>query len=883
MSGRDRRYRVRFVAFVMVAAAAAPVLAQTTTYTSQSSFLAALRPGGVTNSFSDLPLYPGTPLPPARYTLGTAYAGYTIYEPTGLFVTDQSIGGGTIPKAVGTWGFGNSLFVDFFSNNVGQIGASFFANNISGALEPYDIVVRYSDGTVATVPTNMGGSGGAGYFGVSVPNSAASITGLVIPRIPLPATGAYVNMGPITTSAFDDVARFWSAAGSATTLGGEGTWSAAGSNWAVSAASIGAWDSSKRAIFGTTTSSTSATGGGTVTVDAGGISVAKGIAFNATGYVIDGPGTVTLTGTSLAANDVYVGPGVAPTIGANLSAASGFVKSGPGILRLTGTATGPVTISRGVLQVGGTSGAVVASSIVNNGELEFSRSGAVSFSGAISGSGAVFITGDGRTTLSGPGSYTGQTGILSTGTLAITSAAAVAGSVRVNTGSNGTFDVSGVAGGYAVPGGQTLVGSGTVIGATTLGGGATVSPGVARGTITMSGSLALGGGGNYNWQIDDGSLPAGQPGSYDLVSVLGGLAITASPTNTFKVNLWSVLPDGASGPALGFDSLVSSTYTLVTTTGGISGFAANKFTVNTGSANGTAGFINDLGGGTFRIAQAGNDLQLVFSPAGSSITINVASGVTQTQTAAGYPSLSGGSPVVKTGDGTLILDQANPLTATTTVQAGTLRLANGVALASSTLVPEAGGTVTLAPYLATTVGGLNPNAGGLVNVGNGSITVTSGLSVANMLTAITAGYNGGTWTGTTGITSSTAAADTAGGAPRAIGWLDNGGGSVTFAFAAPGDTNLDGLIDVLDAAALSSAARFNDTAVWSEGDFNYDGIYDDLDNALFVSTGLFDAGPYTPLSGTIAVVPEPAMPGLAGVVLAVLGWMAARSAAVSRA
>jgi autotransporter-associated beta strand protein len=436
----------------------------------------------------------------------------------------------------------------------------------------------------------------------------------------------------------------------------------------------------------------------------------------------------------------------------------------------------------------------------------------------------------------------------------------VAGSVRVNTGSNGTFDVSGVAGGYAVPGGQTLVGSGTVIGTTTLGGGATVSPAVARGTITMSGSLAFGGGGNYNWQIDDGSLPAGQPGSYDLVSVLGGLAITASPTNTFKVNLWSVLPDGASGPALGFDSLVSSTYTLVTTTGGISGFAANKFTVNTGSANGTAGFINDLGGGTFRIAQAGNDLQLVFSPAGSSITINVASGVTQTQTAAGYPSLSGGSPVLKTGDGTLILDQANPLTATTTVQAGTLRLANGVALASSTLVPEAGGTVTLAPYLATTVGGLNPNAGGLVNVGNGSITVTSGLSVANMLTAITAGYNGGTWTGTTGITSSTAAADTAAGAPRAIGWLDNGGGSVTFAFAAPGDTNLDGLVDVLDAAALSSAARFNDTAVWSEGDFNYDGIYDDLDNALFVSTGLFDAGPYNAppgAAGAIAPVPEP--------------------------
>ena len=141
-----------------------------------------------------------------------------------------------------------------------------------------------------------------------------------------------------------------------------------------------------------------------------------------------------------------------------------------------------------------------------------------------------------------------------------------------------------------------------------------------------------------------------------------------------------------------------------------------------------------------------------------------------------------------------------------------------------------------------------------MDVGNGSMTVTSGLTVPNMLTAITAGYNGGTWTGTSGITSSTAAADTAAGAVRAIGWLDNGDGSVTFAFAAPGDTNFDGLIDALDAATLSSAARFNDTAVWSEGDFNYDGVYDDLDNALFVATNLFDAGYYNAPPGAVGAI-----------------------------
>jgi hypothetical protein len=150
-----------------------------------------------------------------------------------------------------------------------------------------------------------------------------------------------------------------------------------------------------------------------------------------------------------------------------------------------------------------------------------------------------------------------------------------------------------------------------------------------------------------------------------------------------------------------------------------------------------------------------------------------------------------------------------------------------------------------------------------------------------MVAAIVVGQSGGS-----GITSSAAAAAHASGNPRAIGWLDNGDGSVTFAFAAPGDTNLDGQIDVLDAASLSGGARFNDTASWSEGDFNCDGIYDDLDNALYVSTGLFDAGPYNAppgAAGAIAAVPEPALGawGLAGLVAAAGFIRRARRCAVA--
>jgi len=261
-----------------------------------------------------------------------------------------------------------------------------------------------------------------------------------------------------------------------------------------------------------------------------------------------------------------------------------------------------------------------------------------------------------------------------------------------------------------------------------------------------------------------------------------------------------------------------------------------------------------------------------------SITITVGSGTTQTQTQAGYPTLTGSLPLVKTGFGTLVLDQANTLTGSTTVQQGTLRLANGAALASSRIVPLAGGTVTLAPGLQTTVGGLAPNAGGLVDVGNGMVTVASGLSATGMVAAIVTGMGDGTWNGTSGITSSTAAAS---GGDRTVGWLDNGDGTVTFAFAAAGDTNLDWQVDIIDAANFLAGGKFDSgsLATWNEGDFTYDGVVDILDAASFLSNGLFDAGPYNSApgqAGTVAAVPEPSVTAAAA--LAVAGVALARRA-----
>ena len=265
----------------------------------------------------------------------------------------------------------------------------------------------------------------------------------------------------------------------------------------------------------------------------------------------------------------------------------------------------------------------------------------------------------------------------------------------------------------------------------------------------------------------------------------------------------------------------------------------------------------------------------VFGLAPQIIVIDVASD-TQTQGQAGYPTLSGSIPVVKTGAGTLVLDQANTLTGSTTVMGGRLQLANGSALGSSWIVPLAGGTLTLAPGLQTTVGGLGANAGGLTDLGNGFMTVAAGLSRLDMLTALATGRGDGSWNGTSGISSSNAQADLVVGLPRTVGWLDNGDGSVSVAYAAPGDTNLDWTVDILDAANILAGGKFDSgtPASWNEGDFDYDGVVDIIDVADFLSTGLFNAGPYNPPSpgGDIAAVPEPAAATMiaAGVVLAAI-------------
>jgi autotransporter-associated beta strand protein len=552
---------------------------------------------------------------------------------------------------------------------------------------------------------------------------------------------------------------------------------------------------------------------------------------------------------------------------------------------------GAVTVTSGTLGFATnallhTSGTLGASSIVMNGGVLRWDAGTTQDMSAggrlrlVDGQTATFDTNGNDVTLATPfvGGATAAVTKAGGGVLRLVADTAYTGPTSVLA---GTLRVDGNAvastGAVIVASGAALAGSGTLGGATTISTGATISPGASPGTLSFAGDLTWNAGGNYNWQMLSGTGSAGALDAWDLVSVTGTLAIAATSTSPFQLNLWtlaSIGPD-VSGSAANFSSTQSYTWRIASAAGGITGFAADRFVINASATNGTGGFSNSFAGGTFSIAQSGNDLNLVFTGGSPPvITIDVASG-TQTQTQAGYPTLSGSTPVVKTGGGTLVLDQANTLTGSTTVQGGVVRLANASALSTSRLVVVAGGTGQLAPFATTAVAGLDLATGnGLMDVTNGSLTILGGMTAPELVAELLEGRADGSWTGTSGITSSTAAADIASSQPRAVGWLDNGDGTFTVAYAAPGDTNIDWAIDILDASNFLALGKFDTglPATWIEGDFSYDGIVDILDAADFFATGLYDVGTYNAASGAagVAAVPEPVVSPLVVLLTGVL-------------
>ena len=168
-----------------------------------------------------------------------------------------------------------------------------------------------------------------------------------------------------------------------------------------------------------------------------------------------------------------------------------------------------------------------------------------------------------------------------------------------------TVDGSSASSAHTVGNGGTLGGSGTV-GALVVQSGGTIAPGTGPDILDVSGNTTWQGGGNYNWQLLDATS------GWDQLAINGALDLAGlTSENPFKVNVWSLSSALVNGNALNFDGSGGIySWPIATASGGITGFNASNFFINTAPVNGTTGFTNDFTGGTFSMSQTGNNLYL---------------------------------------------------------------------------------------------------------------------------------------------------------------------------------------------------------------------------------------------------------------------------------
>ena len=107
-----------------------------------------------------------------------------------------------------------------------------------------------------------------------------------------------------------------------------------------------------------------------------------------------------------------------------------------------------------------------------------------------------------------------------------------------------------------------------------------------------------------------------------------------------------------------------------------------------------ASFAEDGAGNLYVLSARSGDVFRLSPARSEGPLIDVGAGLTRSQAAAGYPLIEGGFSVVKAGAGQVIFDAANSFTGPTTISAGTLTVADPLALAGSRVTVAAGGVLS---------------------------------------------------------------------------------------------------------------------------------------------------------------------------------------------
>lgn len=259
------------------------------------------------------------------------------------------------------------------------------------------------------------------------------------------------------------------------------------------------------------------------------------------------------------------------------------------------------------------------------------------------------------------------------------------------------------------------------------------------------------------------------------------------------------------------------------------------------------------------------------------LVLDVAAG-SQTQAAIGYPTIDWGLSLTKTGRGRLVLDAVNGFTGPIAVSNGTLAVEEGATFAPTSLAIDATAALELPTAVRTglAVTSLDLDTTGRLDLGGGFLTIEAGgISAAAIRGRLLAGRAGGSWDGTAGITSSAA------GGSRDVGYVVATDGAITLSYAAAGDIDLDGVVNVFDLVGVNAAGAYGTgrTATWQAGDFNYDEVTNVFDFIRVNAAGAYGRGNYffpTASTRTVFAVPEPntcRLLVIGGIGLATARWL----------
>lgn len=351
--------------------------------------------------------------------------------------------------------------------------------------------------------------------------------------------------------------------------------------------------------------------------DGGGISLATGFTNASTGTQTFNVGigvdastvnfTSSSTGSTTFASNLYLNGNTAAFSGSGnfsisgiASGSGGISKSGSGSLILSGanTFSGTASVSAGTFETSGDNKLADSASIsVTGGNFIIGGNDTV---GAVTATGGRLSVGSGKTAYLSGNSSIGA------------SAEVVGGTLQVNSGTTLTLnsDDADNTSAITIASGGTLKGSGTTTGALSVDG--VLAPGNSTGILDV-GSTTFRGGGRYQWEIDNFGGTVGT--SWDFLNIAGGLTISANSGDKFIIDVISLLAsDDTAGLASGFVFTDSYSFAIATASGGITGFDAGAFSINTGgfqNAMTAAGYNS----GAWSVNTSGNNLVLNYTGA----------------------------------------------------------------------------------------------------------------------------------------------------------------------------------------------------------------------------------------------------------------------------